>query len=270
MAGLLTLSLLLLAQEGVAQSIDEGRGWEKGRRSQKSDVMPVPPVFEERLPSLEENPYFPLQRAVVLIIAETPSGFQQGTGWVVQREGDITLIITNRYVVSDETTQRPSDSIEIELYSLNEPEYRLRFPARVRDITDPNDPIDLAVLEVRNLPDDIEALPLASSGPPLNSDILIIGHPITGTPWTLQRGYIANVTAAPDQQNLQIAGANLAIRIGGAPILHNREVVGLLTSIGNQQIATGSGGPGDAMGEFGFAYPLEVLQDQLQDWGITP
>ena len=86
MAGLLTLSLLLLAQEGVAQSIDEGRGWEKGRRSQKSDVMPVPPVFAERLPSLEQNPYFPLQRAVVLIIAQTPSGYKPGTGWVVSKE----------------------------------------------------------------------------------------------------------------------------------------------------------------------------------------
>jgi hypothetical protein len=41
----------------------------------------------------------------------------------------------------------------------------------------------------------------------------------------LQRGYIANITADPDQQNLLIGG-------------------------------------------FGFAYPLDVLAQHLQDWGI--
>ncbi len=270
MAGLLTLSLLLLAQEGVAQSIDEGRGWDKGRPSHKSDVMPVPLVPDERFPSLEENPFFPLQRSIVLIFTETPTGPKRGTGWVIQREGDITLIVTPRYVVSDHNTERPSDAIQIELYSENEPEYRLRFPAQIRDITAPGDALDLAVLEVRNLPEDIEALPLASSGPPLNSDILIIGHPVTGNPWSLQRGYISAITAAPDQQNLQVAGMNLAVGVGGAPILYNQEVVGLLVTISNQQTVTGSGSQGDLIGGFGFAYPLEVIEQQLQDWGITP
>ena len=242
---------------------------EKGRPSHKSDVMPVPLVPEERFPSLEENPFFPLQRSVVLILTETSSGLQYGTGWVVQREGDITLIVTPRYVVSDGNTQRPSDSIEIELYSQNKPEHRLRFPARIRNITDPGDLLDLAILEVRNLPDDIEPLTLSNSRAPVDADIRVIGHPVTGNPWSLQRGYISAITAAPDQQNLQVAGMNLVVGVGGAPILYNQEVVGLLVTISNQQTVTGSGSQGDLMGGFGFAYPLEVIEQQLQNWGIS-
>ncbi|MFP4319054.1 MAG: tetratricopeptide repeat protein, partial [Phormidium sp.] len=223
---------------------------------------------EERLPSREEDPLFPLQRSIVLIITNTSTGFKQGTGWVIHQEGDITLIVTNRHVVSDDS-QRPSDSIEIELYSQNDPEHRLRFPAQIRDITAPDDPLDLAVLEVRNLPDDIEPLPLASSPVSMDADIRIIGHPSTGSPWTLQRGYIANVTPDPDQQNLQIGGTNLAVGNSGSPVIYNDEVVGLVVRISNEQAAASPETQGDTIGGFGFAYPLEIVQDQLQDWGIV-
>ncbi|OAB58810.1 hypothetical protein AY600_02790, partial [Phormidium willei BDU 130791] len=228
---------------------------------------PLPDDREERLPSRDENPLFPLQRSIVLIITATPTGLQYGTGWVIHQEGDITLIVTNRHVVSDDS-QRPSDSIEIELYSLNDPERRLRFPAQIRDITAPDDPLDLAVLEVRNLPDDIEPLPLANSPVSMDADIRIIGHPLTGTPWTLQRGYIANITAEPDQQNLLIGGTNLAVGNSGSPVIYNNEVVGLVVRISNAQAAARSTTQGDTIGGFGFAYPLDVLAQHLQDWGI--
>ncbi|TAN86150.1 MAG: tetratricopeptide repeat protein, partial [Phormidium sp. SL48-SHIP] len=229
---------------------------------------PLPDDREERLPSRDENPIFSLQRSIVLIITATPTGLQYGTGWVIHQEGDITLIVTNRHVVSDENTERPSDSIEIELYSQNDPEHRLRFPAQIRDITDPGDPLDLAVLEVRNLPDDIEPLPLANSPVSMDADIRIIGHPLTGTPWTLQRGYIANITAEPDQQNLQIGGTNLAVGNSGSPVIYNNEVVGLVVRISNEQAAASPERQGDTIGGFGFAYPLDVLAQHLQDWGI--
>ncbi|USR91129.1 tetratricopeptide repeat protein [Phormidium yuhuli AB48] len=229
---------------------------------------PLPADPQERFPSLEENPFFPLQRSIVLILTETSSGSQQGTGWVIQRDGDITFIVTNRHVVSDENTQRPSDSIEIELYSENDPEHRLRFPARIRHITAPGE-LDLAILEVRDLPDDIEPLTFSNSRTPLDADIRVIGHPLTGTPWTLQRGYIANVTAAPDQQNLLIGGTNLAVGNSGSPIFHDNQVIGMVTTISNRQTAAGSGTEGDFIGGFGFAYPLDILQNQLQNWGIS-
>jgi superkiller protein 3 len=228
---------------------------------------PLPDDREERLPSRDENPIFSLQRSIVLIITATPTGLQYGTGWVIHQEGDITLIVTNRHVVSDENTERPSDSIEIELYSQNDPEHRLRFPAQIRDITDPGE-LDLAVLEVRNLPDDIEPLPLANSPVSMDADIRIIGHPLTGTPWTLQRGYIANITADPDQQNLLIGGTNLAVGNSGSPVIYNNEVVGLVVRISNEQAAASPERQGDTIGGFGFAYPLDVLAQHLQNWGI--
>jgi len=229
---------------------------------------PLPDDREERFPSLEENPYFPLQRSIVLIIAETQSGSNQGTGWVIEREGNRTLIVTNRHVVSDNNTRRPSDSIEIELYSQNDPEHRLRFPARIHKITDPNDPLDLAILEVNDLPDDLEPLSLSNSRAPLGANISVIGHPVTGNPWSWQPGHISAITAAPDQQNLQLAVPNLAVGNSGSPIFYDNQVIGMVTSISNRQTATSSGTEGDFTGGFGFAYPLDILQNQLQDWGI--
>jgi superkiller protein 3 len=230
---------------------------------------PLPDDPEERFPSLEENPFFPLQRSIVLIFTETPTGPKRGTGWVIQRDGDITLIVTNRHVVSDDHTRRPSDSIEIELYSQNVPEHRLRFPARIRHITAPDDEqLDLAILEVRDLPDDIEPLTLSNSRAPLGADISVIGHPVTGNPWSWQPGHISAITAAQDQQNLQLAVPNLAVGNSGSPIFHENQVIGMVTSISNQQTVAGSGTEGDFTGGFGFAYPLDILQNQLQDWGI--
>ena len=144
----------------------------------------------------------------------------------------------------------------------------MRFPARIRDITAPNDPLDLAILEVRNLPDDIEPLPLASSPAPMLGDILIIGHPFTGNPWTMESGRVANIVADPRQQNLQIGGATLAVGNSGSPVIYNDEVVGLLVTIGDELGSSPPRGQGNSIGGFGFAYPLNILQNQLQAWGI--
>ncbi|MGC9502746.1 trypsin-like peptidase domain-containing protein, partial [Baaleninema sp.] len=228
---------------------------------------PLPPEPRERLPNAEDDPLFPLQRSVVLILAQTSTGRQQGTGWVVQRQGNTTLIVTNRHVVSDkEGSQRPSESIEVELYSYNEPEHRLRFPARIRYITAPHDLLDLAVLEVNDLPEDIEPLPLGAT-PPIDADIRIIGHPITGNPWSFLRGYISSLATADDQQNLQIGGADLAVGNSGGPVLYEEEVVGLIVTI-NGQAAASPETAGDAIGGYGFAYPIETVLQQLQAWGV--
>jgi superkiller protein 3 len=145
----------------------------------------------------------------------------------------------------------------------------LRFPARIRDITAHDDLLDLAVLEVRNLPDDIEPLPLGSSPPPMLGDLLIIGHPFTGNPWTMDIGRVANIVADPTQQNLQIGGASLAAGNSGSPVIYNDEVVGLLVTIGDELGSAPPTGQGNSIGGFGFAYPLEIVQDQLHDWGIV-
>jgi superkiller protein 3 len=85
----------------------------------------------------------------------------------------------------------------------------------------------------------------------------------------LQRGYIANITADPDQQNLLIGGTNLAVGNSGSPVIYNNEVVGLVVRISNQQAAASPETEGDTIGGFGFAYPLQVLEQQLKTWGIS-
>ncbi|WP_410246334.1 trypsin-like peptidase domain-containing protein, partial [Arthrospira sp. PCC 8006] len=232
---------------------------------------PLPANPTEILPSLQEQPLFGLQRSTVLIIAQTTTGAKTGTGWVVHREGNSTYIITNRHVVSDEDFgKRPSSDIKIELYSHNEPEHRLRFPARIRHITSPNDLLDLAVLEVTGLPDDIEPLRLSNSAIPLDADVRIIGHPVTGSSWTILRGYIAANTPEANQLNLQIGGTNLAVGNSGGAVIYDNQVVGLVTKIADEleAAAMAGGNTGASIGGFGFAYPVDVIRQQLQRWGL--
>ena len=232
---------------------------------------PLPANPTEILPSLQEQPLFGLQRSTVLIIAQTTTGYKTGTGWVVHREGNSTYIITNRHVVSDEDFgKRPSSDIQIELYSHNEPEHRLRFPARIRHITSPNDLLDLAVLEVTGLPDDIEPLRLSNSAIPLDADVRIIGHPVTGSSWTILRGYIAANTPERNQLNLQIGGTNLAVGNSGGAVIYDNQVVGLVTRISDELEAAvmAGGNTRESIGGFGFAYPVDVIRQQLQRWGL--
>ena len=232
---------------------------------------PLPANPTEILPSLQEQPLFGLQRSTVLIIAQTTTGAKTGTGWVVHREGNSTYIITNRHVVSDEDFgKRPSSDIEIELYSHNEREHRLRFPARIRHITSPNDLLDLAVLEVTGLPDDIEPLRLSNSAIPLDADVRIIGHPVTGSSWTILRGYIAANTPERNQLNLQIGGTNLAVGNSGGAVIYDNQVVGLVTRISDEleAAAMAGGNTRESIGGFGFAYPVDVIRQQLQRWGL--
>ncbi|MGC9528848.1 MAG: S1 family peptidase, partial [Limnospira sp.] len=206
------------------------------------------------------------------IIAQTTTGFNNGTGWVVHREGNRTYIITNRHVVSDQQFgKRPSSDIEIELYSKNEPERRLRFPVRILHITNPTDTLDLAILEATDLPDDIQPLSLGNAAVPLDADVRIIGHPVIGNPWTILRGYIASNTPNPDDNlNLQIGGTELAVGNSGGPVIYNNQVVGLVVNLNNEVQAAATGGDsGAAIGGFGFAYPIDIIRQQLQRWGIN-
>ncbi|MEM9538266.1 MAG: tetratricopeptide repeat protein [Cyanobacteria bacterium P01_E01_bin.42] len=234
-------------------------------------LNPPPPDIEEILPTPEEQPFFPLQRSVVLIISQTTRGASKGTGWVIKREDNKAWIVTNRHVISEEEgSKRPLDNIEIELYSLLPPEHRLRLPATVAYTTDPTDPLDLAVLEVANLPEDIQPLSLAPSPVALDADVRIIGHPITGSPWSMLRGYIAATIPSPEGKDIQIAGADLAIGNSGSPVLYDRQVVAVVVEISNEASAATGQNTQVSTGGFGFAYPIRTVLEQLREWGVYP
>ena len=72
------------------------------------------------LPNIDDRDYLPTEtqeglvkklRSTARIIATTSEGASIGTGWVIQRQGNTVLIVTNRHVISDNKSKRPSDTI---------------------------------------------------------------------------------------------------------------------------------------------------------------
>lgn len=102
----------------------------------------------------------------------------------------------------------------------------------------------------------------------LGADIVIIGHPFTGNPWTYVEGDVSNTV----NRELQL-DAKLAVGNSGSPILDktNNRVVGMLFQIGDKQTANlntlGSEQTGDTTGEFGFAHPIDRILEQIRNWG---
>nr|WP_275974452.1 serine protease [Argonema galeatum] len=225
------------------------------------------------LPSREKNPLVDIYRSVVWISADIPAGRNTGAGWVVKREGNKVWIITNRHVVSDaEGTRQPSENIEIEFYS--EPpngQFRRRYKAQLSKITNPDDSLDLAVLEVTGIPDDIKPLQMYSGIVSNTTLVRVIGHPNNGRYWSQVRGEISNVN--PNETTLQI-DANLAQGNSGGPVidLENRVVVGVMVQItdGNQALdaADTNRDQPPTTGGFGFAYRIDVVMEKLRNWGI--
>jgi superkiller protein 3 len=118
---------------------------------------PPPPKVEgdrQWLPTPQEEPLVGVLRSVVRVIAQIPTGNSVGAGWVVKREGNKAWIVTNRHVVTDsERSGRQSEKIELEFYS--EPpkgKFKPRYAAKIVNITDTNNPLDLALLEVTGIP----------------------------------------------------------------------------------------------------------------------
>ncbi|MCW6038714.1 tetratricopeptide repeat protein [Spirulina subsalsa FACHB-351] len=238
------------------------------------DPNPAPPDRPETFPTLAQDPTFPYRRSVVYILAEMNSGPSvgsiNGTGWIFQATPNRILILTTRHVVTDSNNNR-SDNITVEFFSTLPPEHRLRRSARILHITAPNDPLDLAVLEVNAPPDNIQPLKISSTPISLDQDVRIIGHPHTGLPWSIIRGYIANQT----DNELQIS-PGLAFGTSGSPVLHPEtfQVLGIIHNVNtlqstNEPIANAEN-IFNPTGSFGYAHPIAPILQQLQRWGIRP
>ncbi|MEH2453906.1 tetratricopeptide repeat protein [Nostoc sp.] len=111
----------------------------------------------------KNDPTVTIKRSVVLITADFSfssrerQGIEIGTGVIIQREGNRTLILTNRHVIFDDNEQ--GKNIQVEFFS-SPPTNRVRMrrDAKVFKVTS-EEQLDLAVLEVSgNLPEDIQPL----------------------------------------------------------------------------------------------------------------
>lgn len=204
---------------------------------------------------------------MVKIVVSFPPGIAKasayGTGWVIERQGSRGLILTNRHVVIDQDgTGESGNPIEVELYS-NLPSGKVprRLPAQLRYKTNPDDPIDLAILEVDNLPSDVQRLPISRNG--LDSGkISVIGHPsFPGSPdWAKDDGEIIG----PNGSNLLITEVTLSIGSSGSPVLdlQTSEVVGVIFST-----VTAEQGRGTTAGA-GIAYTIDVVMQKLKAEGV--
>ena len=204
----------------------------------------------------KNEPAIDILRSVVLIIAEFSGrerqGNEYGTGLVIQRDGNRTLIITNRHVIFDQATRKQGQNIQVEFFS--EPpsgQLRMRRNARILGMTSADDNLDIAVLEVTGpLPDDIK--PLRTSSNPLQREMRVraIGHPVRGFPWSIEPGTISSYNS----QQFQISGTAIQAGNSGGPVINSEnQLLGIVVEVD---------------GGLGFAYPMPVIMEKLRALGI--
>ena len=200
----------------------------------------------------------PILRSVVRVIAQIPEGASRGTGWIIKRQDRKAWIVTTHHVLTGDRGRSYNESVEIDFFSEPPPDQvHLRLPARVIQ-TDPSR--DLALIEVSDLPGDIESLEISTELPSRQADVWIIGHPINGIPWTVEAGKISN----RDQEQLQISQATMAAGNSGGPVLdqETNKVVGIVVDVQFCERAQ------DCTSGFGFAIPVASVLNQLRSWDM--
>ena len=214
-------------------------------------------VMDDRQFLPKNEPAVPILRSVVRVTAYFPNsreklGTESGTGSVIQRDGNRTLIITNRHVIFDQATRKQGQNIQIEFFS--EPpdgQPKMRRNARVLRMTPADDKFDIAVLEITDtLPDDIKPLPTSSNPIRLEMAVRAIGHPGRGHDWSIEPGTISRYNS----QELQISGTAIQAGNSGGPVINSEnQILGIVVEID---------------GGLAFAYPMPVIMEKLRAWGI--
>lgn len=196
-----------------------------------------------------------LKRSVVIVEASTI-----GTGWVVKRESDRALIVTNCHVLrgfSKSCQSELNEKIRVQFYRKNYTDRQSWSNAKIYQITTDQNQLDLAFLEVAGIPNDIQPLPMSSTNVSETQKVTIIGHPRGGVFWSIVSGEISNIDNR--QEEIQIS-AQISRRNSGSPVLNEQDqVVGVLFSIelsDSLDVSTTTKG-------FGLAYPIKFVKDLL-------
>ena len=240
--------------------------------------LPLPDIDDtQHLPTLAEEPLVNVLRSTARIIAQVSAeGKSFGAGWVVKKEANTVWIVTNQHVISDRKTKIPSKKIEVEFFSELSDAERPRYPAEIINSTDADDSeLDLAVLKVTGIPYDIQRLELRPSRVRLDEDVRIIGHPYTiDTPWIVSRGEVLNYSSSNPM--IFMNGLFAQGNSGGPVVDSNNKVIGMMvnirtaidTAVTNEQQTFDSAGSQPATGGVGLAYRIDIVVDQLREWGI--
>ncbi|GAX44024.1 TPR repeat-containing protein [Tolypothrix sp. NIES-4075] len=205
----------------------------------------------------KDDPTLPVKRSVVLITAKFSTrerqGNEIGTGIVIKREDNRTLILTNRHVIFDGYEQ--GQNIQVEFFS-SPPSNRVRMrrDAKLFKMTSTDEQLDLAVLEVSGkLPEDIQPLPISSTAINPTMPIRIIGHSAQrgeDKSWSVESGQISY-----ENQRLKISQAALKPGYSGSPVLDSQnQLLGIVVA---------------KKGKEDSAYPMSEIQKQLLTWKIA-
>ncbi|MEH2049548.1 tetratricopeptide repeat protein, partial [Nostoc sp.] len=205
----------------------------------------------------KNDPTLPVKRSVVRITAEFPNSDRQGTeigtGVIIQREGDRTLILTNRHVIFDGNEQ--GKNIQVEFFSSPPPNrVRMRRDAKLFKMTTDKQ-LDLAVLEIiGKLPEDIQPLSISSATITPKMPIRIIGHSAQrgeDKSWSMQSGQISY-----QNQRLEISQAALKPGYSGSPVIDSQnKLLGIVFARRTVE-------------DRDLAYPMSEIQKQLLTWSI--
>jgi tetratricopeptide (TPR) repeat protein len=211
----------------------------------------------------QEDPLTRIKRSIVkisVVFTGNAKGTAYGTGYVVKRRGTTVWIITNRHVVVDRDTEQRGDNLEVEpYYGENLPNLpRDRAKAKIIQITEPQENLDLALLEVTGLPDDISPLTFHQGEINPQTPISIIGHP-ESKDWSKYEAITIGIQSSSGNLLIDVS---LAVGGSGSPVFDQEmRVIGLMVKTINESQIDSSG--------IGFAYPIDRVLQKLAQWQVV-
>ncbi|TRU06945.1 MAG: tetratricopeptide repeat protein [Microcystis sp. Msp_OC_L_20101000_S702] len=215
----------------------------------------------------QEDPLTRIKRSIVkisVVFTGNAKGTAYGTGYVVKRRGTTVWIITNRHVVVDRDTEQRADNLENNLevepyYGENLPNLpRDRAKAKIIQITEPQENLDLALLEVTGLPDDISPLTFHQGEINPQTPISIIGHP-ESKDWSKYEAITIGIQSSSGNLLIDVS---LAVGGSGSPVFDQEmRVIGLMFKTINESQIDSSG--------IGFAYPIDRVLQKLAQWQVV-
>ncbi|NCR81584.1 MAG: tetratricopeptide repeat protein [Microcystis aeruginosa K13-10] len=211
----------------------------------------------------QEDPLTRIKRSIVkisVVFTGNAKGTAYGTGYVIKRRGTTVWIITNRHVVVDRDTEQRGDNLEVEpYYGENLPNLpRDRVVAKIIHITQPQENLDLALLEVTGLPDDISPLTFHQGEINPQTPISIIGHP-ESKDWSKYEAITIGIQSSSGNLLIDVS---LAVGGSGSPVFDQEmRVIGLMFKTINESQIDSSG--------IGFAYPIDRILQKLAQWQVV-
>lgn len=211
-------------------------------------TQPTPPVTAylgserpDELPALTPEKLYPkiLQSTVWVLSPQRGPKGTAGTGWIL--DAKLGLIVTNHHVVLNNPTMEVffpiRDDQEDELQT--DPGYYLKQQRSERaQVVDSDPACDLALLQVKRIPDWMQALPIARKGGSPGQQVHTVGALPEGSSglWVYTRGLIRQIARG------QLATAFVARRIetdaainrgnSGGPVVNDKgEVIGVFDAV---------------------------------------